>query len=160
MGVWRLAAPAVVSLLHREGPSAYDDPKGLHVSVQSWRVLAIVPLLALAALAGACSPKHDANKPFCNALRDSPELFSQLDTNGEVDVVAFRAGLADLKRLAPPAIHDQVVFLARAMSAYFDVGDRSMTEAEFDRKFTRVNIERARHAVDTWARSKCGFGLP
>jgi hypothetical protein len=147
-------------LLHREGPSANDDPKGLHVSVQRWRVLAIVPLLSLVALAGACSPKVDANKPFCDALRDSPELFSQLDTSGEIDVVAFRTGLADLKRLAPPAIHDQVVFLAGAMSAYFDVGDRSMTLAEFNRKFTQVHIERDKHVVDAWTRSKCGFGLP
>ena len=158
--MWWPAAPTVMSVIHREGSSANDDPKGVQVSVQRWRALTIIPLLTLVAFAGACSSKRDANKPFCDALRDSPELFSQLDTTGRVDVVAFRAGLADLRERAPRAIHDQVNFLADAMGAYFDVGDKSMTVAEFNRKFPRVRIERAKHQVDTWTRSECGFGLP
>ena len=157
--MWWPAAPTVMSVIHREGPSANDDPKGLHVSVQRWRALTIIPLLTLVAFAGACSSKRDANKPFCDALRDSPELFAQLDTRGRVDVVAFRGGLVKIKKVAPPEIHDEVIFLANAMSAYFDVGDKSMAVSEFNRKFPRVKIERAKHQVDTWTRSKCGFGL-
>lgn len=122
--------------------------------------LMAAPVLVVALLTGsACSPKAASTKPFCTTMGDSSQLYSQLTTNGKIDVEAFKAGIAKMEELAPKEVHAQVAYLRRAMSAYFEVGAKRMTVAQFKKQFPSVTIQAKRAEVDEWMRKHCGFGI-